>query len=102
MTTGAGASVSAIIILRLSSYDKVYAEFFEASYSRLWDTGVGDYDVDIRNLGDFAEPAAAEFAGVGEYDGFLGCSHHGLIEFGFADIGCGDAEVEVDAVNAEE
>ena len=47
MTTGAGASVGAIIILRLSSYDKVDAEFFEASYSRLWDSGVGDYDVDI-------------------------------------------------------
>ena len=102
MTPGVGGFGVFAILLRLSSYDKVDAEFFEASYSRLWDSGVGDYDVDIRNLGDFAETAAAEFAGVGEYDGFLGCSHHGLIEFGFSDIGCGDAEVEVDAVNAEE
>ena len=82
--------------------DEVYPHLLYLLHHRLGYFGIGDDDVDVFQPADSGETAPAEFAGVSQDDGLLGCLHHDPVQFCFPHISRRDAEIEVDAVHAEE
>jgi hypothetical protein len=62
---------------------------------------IRDHLLNVFQPADAAKTPLAEFAGVGQHDGFLGRGDHAFIEAGFHHVGGGEAEFGVNAIHTQ-
>src|SRR5690606_34211938 len=74
---------------------------FQGILGKLGNTAIGNDLIDMVEAANPSKAPFAEFGGIGQNYRFLGDLDHFPVQMGLHDIGCGQAEVQVDDVHAQ-